>query len=217
MLVARGTIAEAQHQSRAAVRLYRAALEVDPMSFDAAARLLDLLTASGRAREALSALERAVRLAPDSARHWALLGEARSAIRDTAGAETALRRALDLAPDGVSVRLALARALLMQQKSAQAIDVLGPVPRSVDRDVLLGSAYSAQRDWSRAVDHLQAALDAGGSAPGVLNALGWAHLQAGRRDEAARLFTRSLAQRSDQPEIRRLLDGMRSGIQKQAR
>jgi tetratricopeptide (TPR) repeat protein len=205
--VARGTIAQAQHNQAVAEREYRAALAADPVSFDAAARLLDLLSGSGRADRARAAIERAVRLAPDSARHVALLGQLHLQMRDARNAETVLRRALELAPDGASVRAALARALLMQQKPAEAIDVVRRMPESRDRDVLLGSAYAAQKNWSQAATHLRAALDAGNGPPDVtvLNGLGWAELQLGRRDEAMRLFAQSLSTRADQPEIRKLL------------
>jgi predicted Zn-dependent protease len=172
---------------------------------------VDLLAASGRAREAAGVIERAVRLAPDSPRHLALVGEVRLATHDGAEAEKALRRALDLAPDSAAVRLALGRALLMQQKPAEAIATLNSAAPSPDRDILLGSAYSARREWDRAIQHLQRALDAGRSTPDVLNALAWATLQAGRREEAAGVFARSLAARPDQPEIRRVLDSIRRG------
>jgi Tfp pilus assembly protein PilF len=208
--VARGALAEAARDVRAAEREYRAALDVDPISFDAGARLLDLLVAGGRARAALAAIERAAGLAADSARLAALLGEARLAVRDASGAEVALRRALKLAPDGEATRLALARALLMQQRSAEAIAILAPVGASPDRDVLLGAAYSSSRDWVRASKHLQAALDGGRVTPDVYNGLAWAELQLGRRPEAAALLEKSLEANPNQAEIRRLLARIRN-------
>ena len=87
-------------------------------------------------------MERAARLAPDDARLVALAGDARLANGDAAGAERAFRRALDLAPDGDAVRLALGRAMLKQQKTAEAIATLGRAVPSLDRHVLLGAAYS---------------------------------------------------------------------------
>ena len=84
-----------------------------------------------------------------------------------------------------------------------------PVPATPDRDVLLGAAYSAERDWARAIQYLQAALDEGRATPDVLNGLGWAELQAGHRDRAVALFERSLAARRDQPEIKKLVDELR--------
>ena len=212
---ARGTIAQTRGEAALAEREYRAALAADPVSFDAAARLLDLLSASGRPDRARGAIERAATMAPDSARHVALLGQLHLQKRDAANAEAVLRRALELAPDGATVRAALARALLMQKKPESAIDVLMPMAASRDRDVLLGSAYAAQQKWDLAVAHLKAALEASTDPADVtiLNGLGWAELQRGHRDEAARLFAQSLSTKADQPEIRKLLaQAQQSGV-----
>jgi tetratricopeptide (TPR) repeat protein len=203
--VARGALLEAQRDSRSAEREWRAALAAEPTSFDAASRWFDLLVRGGRAREALEPVERAARLAPDAPRLVALSGTARLAAGDAAGAERAFRRALELAPDADAVRLGLGRALLKQGKTVEAIDTLGRAAETLDRDVLLGAAYSSGGDWVRAVEHLQRALDGGRATPEVLNSLGWAHLQLGHRREAAALFTRSLTANSNQPEIRRIL------------
>jgi len=203
--VARGALAEAQHDLSTAQREYRLALEKEPTSFDAVARLSDLLTRAGRSREALDVAERANRLAPDSPRLLGLAGNTRLAAGDAAGAERALRRALELAPDADALRLALGRALFAAHKTAQTIDVVGQARTSPDRDILLGAAYSSSRDWRRAIEHLQQALDAGRATPEVLNALGWAQMQSGDRRAAEASFNRSLAAKPDQPEIRRLL------------
>jgi Tfp pilus assembly protein PilF len=205
--VARGSVAQADGNAALAEREYRAALAADPVSFDAAARLLDLMSAAGRPERASTAVERAVKMAPASPRHVALLGQLQLQMRDAAHAEATLRRALQLAPDGAPVRAALGRSLLMQQKPAAAIEIFEAMPRSRDRDVLLGSAYSAQRNWSQAAVHLRAALDAttGPADVTVLNGLGWAQLQLGNRDDAVKLFAQSLSLKADQPEIRKLL------------
>jgi tetratricopeptide (TPR) repeat protein len=203
--VARGAIADAQRSSSSAEREYRAALDRDPSSFDAAARLFDLLQRTKRGRDAADAIERAVRAAPDDPRLLALAGEARLAAGDPAGAERALRRTLALAPDAGSVRVALGRALVAAHRNDDAIEELRRAPQSVDRDVLLGAAFSSEKDWPHAIEHLQRALDAGRATPDVLNGLGWAQMQAGQRREAADSFSRSIAAKPDQPEIRRLL------------
>ena len=203
--VARGVIAEAQRAPANAEREYRTALAREPTSFDAAVRLLDLLSRAGRGRDALNAIERAVQLAPDAPRLLALAGDARLAAGDAPGAERALRRALALAPDGDSVRVALGRALIAGHRIGEAIDELGRAAPSPDRDVLLGAAYASARDWPHAIEHLQRALSAGRATPDVLNSLGWAQMQLGQRREAAESFSRSIVAKPDQPEIRRLL------------
>jgi tetratricopeptide (TPR) repeat protein len=204
-LTAAGALAEARHDERDAERSYRAALKLDPLSFDAASRLFDLLNRTGRAADAEAPLARAATLAPDSARHLALIGNLRIALHDPAGAEIALSRAMELSPGSAAVQQALGRALLMQQKRADAIRTLQAIPPSRDRDTLLGAAYSGEQNWASAITHLQAALDAGPPTPELLNALGWAEMQAGRRDVAAATFGRSLQLRANQPEIRKLL------------
>jgi Flp pilus assembly protein TadD len=118
-------------------------------------------------------------------------------------------RALRLAPDGDGVRLSLARVHVMQQQPDKALAILQPAGPSADRSVLLGAIYSASGDWSSAASHLQSALDAGRVTPDVLNGLGFARWKLGQPQAAAELFTRSLAMKPGQPEIRKLLGGIR--------
>jgi tetratricopeptide (TPR) repeat protein len=210
LAVARGTLAEARGQLRAAEREFRAALKVDPLSFEAADRLLSLVIAAGRAESALPPLRHAVDVAPESPRHLALLGTALLATHDSAGAERAFDRALALSPESDAVRLSLGRALLTQQKTDRAIDVLRPAASSAERSTLLGAAYSSKGQWAEASRELRAALDLGGESVDVLNGLGWAALKLGERQDAARLFSRSLEMNPQQPEIRRLLDDLKT-------
>lgn len=97
----------------------------------------------------------------------------------------------------------------MEQQPARALSVLADARPSVDRSVLLGSAYSASDDWSNAVTHLQSALDEGRTTADVLNGLGYARLKLGQHQQAADLFRRSLQLNPGQPEIRKLLSGLR--------
>lgn len=203
--IAQGILAEARQLTSEAERHYRAALKSDPLSFEAAVRLLDLLRTAGRAREAVAVLTRATELAPDSPRHQALLGSARLSSQDAAGAEAALTRALTLAPDGDAVRIDLARAQLLQRKSDAVLATLLAAAPSRERSQLLGAAYSSLGRWDDAVRQLQSAAQSGGETPELLNSLGWAELKRGRPRDAASCFSRSLAMKRDQPEIKKLL------------
>jgi tetratricopeptide (TPR) repeat protein len=207
--VARGAIEEAAGQRSSAERHYRAALVVDPGSFEALARLLGLLAPSGRVPELTPLLARAVARMPDSARHQALLGEAQLAAKDYRASESSFTRALQLAPDGDAVRISLARVHVMQQQPEKALAVLAAAKPSADRSVLLGAIYSASGDWNTAASHLQSALDGGRVTPDVLNGLGYSRLKLGQRQQAAELFSRSLAMKPGQPEIRKLLGEIR--------
>ncbi len=107
------------------------------------------------------------------------------------------------------MRIALGRALVTQHKFDAAIDTVSPAPPSADREVVLGAAYSGQRDFARALTHLQAALDRGRGSPEVLNGIGFAFMQLGRKADAVAMFERSLSVKADQPQIRRMLQELR--------
>lgn len=205
---ARAILALARSQTRLAERELGLALALDPLSFDALSRLLDLLISAGRAKDALPALKRAAERAPGSPRHLALLGEAFLAAGDGPAADTALGRALTLAPDASPVRIDLARARIAQKKWKEAEAPLGDAPPSVERSILLGVICASQGRWAEAAAHYEIALKmtSGQPTPELLNGLGWAQHQLGRRGQAALSLRQSLAQKADQPEIRRLLE-----------
>jgi Flp pilus assembly protein TadD len=203
--VARGILAAADGQAELAGRELKAAVAADPLSVPALSRLLDLLAAGRRAQDAVPLLSRAAQMAPGSARLAALLGEARLAAGDAAGAEASLQHALRLAPDSAPVMIDLARAQLTQGRADHALATLLPTPPSRERSILLGAAHARQGHWGEAATYYRAALDQGPPTPELLNGLGYAQLELGQTAEAARLFGRSLAMDQNQPEISRLL------------
>jgi Flp pilus assembly protein TadD len=144
-------------------------------------------------------------MAPGSARLAALLGEARLAAGDAAGAEASLQSALRLAPDSAPVMIDLARAQLARGRTDRAVATLLSGPPSRERSILLGAAHARQRRWGEAATHYRAALDQGPPTPELLNGLGYAQLELGQTTEAAQLFGRSLALDKNQPDISRLL------------
>lgn len=204
-LTAEALIAQAQGQPDRAERLLRAALRAEPSSFDALARLFDLLFARGRTRELLAASSAALRQAPRSARLVALHGEALLAAGDAAGATRQLTQALALAPDGEPVRLDLGRAQLQSGQIEAALVTLSAAASSPTRDALLGAAYASKQAWPQAALHYRAALQARPDDVPLLNGLAWALRQQGAQDESRQLFERSLALAPQQPEIRALV------------
>ncbi len=203
--VARGILASAAGDAAGAERELRAALAAAPLSLEALSRLLDILVASRRTREALPFFEHAAAGAPSSPRHAALLGEALLASGDAAKAEAALARASSLAPDNGAVRIDLARALMAQRKLESAETVLADAPPSAERDILLGAVATSRGRWAEAAIRYEAALEGTTPTPDLLNSLAWARFQLGNRTEAARLLRQSLALDDRQPDIRRLL------------
>lgn len=202
--VARAAVLEADGRADQAERELRAALADDPARFEALAALFELQLAARRAPAFLPLAERAAGLAPRDPRVVALLGEARLAVGDAAGAEADLARALRLAPDGDTLRLELARAQLQGRRASQALETLQAAGDSPERAALQGAASALLSDWPRAVGHYQRALQSRPDDVDLLNGLGWALRQQGRADEARAAFGRSLRLRPAQPEIRAL-------------
>jgi len=207
---ARAVVASAHGRAADAERELRAALRSDPTSFDALFRLFEELHRQGRAADALPPVRRAAGTVPASPRHAALLGEALLATGDADGAQRQLAHALDLAPDSAAVRLDLARAQLAQHRPGDALATLQPAPASPERSILMGAACAAAGRWNEAAAHYQEALGAAAPTPELLNGLGWALHKQGRNREAANALRRSLALRSDQPQIRQLLETLGS-------
>jgi predicted Zn-dependent protease len=211
--VARAIAARLDGHADLAERELRAALARDATYRPALERLLELLAAEGRAQEALGPLLAAADRAPRSPQLQALLGAALLAAGDAAGAETRLARAADLAPDGVSVRVELARAQLLQGHVDIALATLeaAAVAGSAEAAGLRGAAHARRGEWRPAAEAYELALRAASPTPDLLNALAWARLQLGQRGESTRLLQRSLALQSAQPEIRRLLAQIERG------
>lgn len=204
-LTARALIAHAQGKAREAERLLRAALRVEPASFEALARLFDLLLQQGRGRELPALSAAALRQAPQAARLVALHGEALLAAGDARGAADVLAEALALVPDGDVVRLDLGRAQLQSGQLDAALSTLTPAAAGPVRDALLGAVYASQRAWPQAIERYRAALLARPDDVPLINGLAWALRQQGAHEQARELFARSLALAPDQPEIRALI------------
>jgi tetratricopeptide (TPR) repeat protein len=78
-----------------AVPYFQKLCELDPRSVQRLGMLAEALLQSGRAQEAIAALERARTLDPDSSTLWLALGDAQRAAGDRAAALKAYRAALD--------------------------------------------------------------------------------------------------------------------------
>jgi Flp pilus assembly protein TadD len=96
----------------------------------------------------------------------------------------------------------------MQGRSAEALATLEPVTRSSERDALVAAAHAARGEWPAAVTAFESALKGGAATPELLNGLGWAQAKIGQKEEALVAFRRSLDQKPNQPEIRRLVAGL---------
>jgi tetratricopeptide (TPR) repeat protein len=118
-------------------------------------------------------------LLPRDSRWPYYLGHLKKSVGDVPGSIAAFRRALELEPADVPTLVWLGRAYLDQGQPAEA----GPLferaytsqPRSVAVLVGLGQVALAARDYTKAVTHLNAALEADPSAASVHSPLALAY------------------------------------------
>ena len=113
-------------------------------------------------REAIFVVEPAVTAHPESQELWAILGRAKAAIEDYAGAEQALRKASELAPKERLIQVQLLRALIPQGKVQEALELLDRLPERARRNPRVHAAYGevhmAGGNYKQASEFFRAAL-----------------------------------------------------------
>ena len=152
--------AHLQHAERFAQR----ALTLDPRLAESHLAmgevLMDKYDYAGGAAEFRAATE----LDPDNAHTWDLLSWALGYMHppDPVGAEKAAREAMRLRPNLFPAYYHLARALIFQQRYAEAIDILQrdkeSNPTGIMADLGLGQVYLAQGDYDKALQALNKTL-----------------------------------------------------------
>ena len=213
-VLARGAVADAQHRTAEAERLFRMALSAAPTSVDALSRLIDLLLRTGRSEAAAQVAGEAVRRFPDSPERHALVGEAALAGRRAADASQAFRQALGVGPGfGISPdRTRTGRAPAEPRRCGVRGCREPDRPRRGNRSWRRASRTSGtgRLQWRPIRVRRLMVL------PSVelLNALGNAQFEAGRAADAAATFDRSLALKNDQPAIRSLAERARTQVGK---
>lgn len=133
-----------------------------------------MLLAQGQGDAALSAMSQAAQQAPDDAMVQGVLGIGLLTLGRFAFAEQALRNALALQPTATALRHALLRALLAQNRTAEAGDEVAALLRDTPNDAaalaLQGQLALARGDRAMARDGFERSLQARPHV-GVLQAL----------------------------------------------
>jgi tetratricopeptide (TPR) repeat protein len=157
-------------QGDAGTRALEAARELAPDHPEVLAAIAGLYLQSDRNESAAATAERLAHLPGWEARGHLLLGTARAASRDPAGAALALQRWMELDPRGQSVapspaapiRKLLARSWLEAEHPGEARGVLesvladGPDPEA---SWLLSRCFIQEKDWSKAASALRQAAN----------------------------------------------------------
>jgi len=140
------TFAAEGHNTFAAARLFRRALELDPRDFRSETGLGNVLLTDSKPEEALLHHERAVALRPEGALQHYALGTSLWALNRKAEAATAWQAALDR-DELPAARTALATYLLEVNQGAKAIELL-EVSDDIDVRFQLSWVLSTSKDAS---------------------------------------------------------------------
>jgi tetratricopeptide (TPR) repeat protein len=153
-----------------------------------------------RAAEARADLEKAVRLRPDYAPSWGLLGNVLAALEEPAAAERAYRRALQLAPSA-QVHYNLALLLQKSGRGEEAIaryrQALALQPAFAQAHNNLANVLKAAGRHEEALAHYAEAVRADPALADACSNYGAALREAGRFEAAIPLLERAIAIRPD--------------------
>jgi tetratricopeptide (TPR) repeat protein len=185
-----------RNEDEEAERVLRGLLDRQPEHELALDQWTQLLLRLDRAGEAIERLQQVAQRAPTS-RLLGLLGDSYFQLREFGAAEQAFSRAMELDPSDVELRRALARALLLQEKTAEALEQYRRLaelePADPDVHLRLAQIYRHQRELDLAEEHLLRAREA---APGNLEVIyneALLYEAQGRFDDAIRVLNDSAA------------------------
>lgn len=201
---AAGSLHAGQGRLDEAARAYRDALERHPRFRLAAVNLARVLLAREDPEPAAGTLTRFVRSALADADVYLLLGHARLQQAQPVSAETAFRQALLMQPGHHDARIGLARALLKQDRAADAAALLrewtrhDPARGEAWRLRAVASLQAGQAD--RALVEIETARRLGHADSGLLLRLGDLYLARDQADDAVAAYAGALSERPEDPE-----------------
>lgn len=193
---------------------YQKGLKLNPDDANTNMNLGLVYLYQGNTSDAVTYCERATVLDPQSPEAFSNLGVALDARGEFPRAEAAYRQSLDLDPDNVTTLLNLGSNLIQQNKTKEAIDILGEVVQRQDSALhrkRYGDALARAGQTDAAINEYQLALKLDPKYYPAMNEIGSARiaqykadleLDDSKRDEALAMWKQSLAINPNQPEIR---------------
>jgi Flp pilus assembly protein TadD len=215
--LATGLLRLALEDAPGAEASYREAVRLDPAGEEAVRMLFFLLIQQGRLTEAETLVRQAQILVPASVVHHNLIGLVHLERGDNDAAEAAFETARAVDPDDVPTLANLGGLYGRTGRLQEAVDILErAIELEPDNREALGNLAAALGRLDRleeVIFRLEGARARGVESPEILNALGLAYMQSGRRIEAAATFRSSLSLRADQPPVENLLQSLEAGNQ----
>jgi tetratricopeptide (TPR) repeat protein len=129
-------------------------------------------------------------------------------------ARTYIEDAYRKKPDSAAYALNLARLYMILDEYTKIESLLLPLfdkPESPQYDVffVLGEAYQALGELSKAIELFNSAIDFYGINTNVLNSVGECYFQSGDMEEALAAWERSLEINPDQPELKKTIEAIK--------
>lgn len=166
-----GRLYQARGENEEAERVLRGLLERQPENDAALEQWAQLLLRLGRAEEAIGRLEAVAARSP-APQILGLLGDSFFQLQRYEESEKAFTRALELDASNANLRRALARALLMQEKSEAALEqylrLADQEPDDAETHLRLAQIYRHLKQLEKAEEHLARARE---SSPGNLEVI----------------------------------------------
>lgn len=191
------------------------ALEIDPSSPEAMARLFRLRRRSRNEASLEPAIRKALEINPSSVLHRNWLGLILQRRGDSQAAEAQFKEALSIAPDFGGTMANLGSLYGRTGRLEEAVDVLRRAlriePGNLECRVNLGAALGKLGRTEEALAVLEEGREMAPRSPEVLNALAVTWAQKGDTGQAVALFRESLAIREDQPSVRAMLREIEEG------
>jgi tetratricopeptide (TPR) repeat protein len=170
------------------------ALRLDPQDASVRLSMAALYKGMGRTREAIEELHRIIDSFPGSEEAHQRLGRLLMDEGRTDEGLAELEKAIKLRPSYWRTHFDLGVALYTAGRFPEAVDAFRRVtelqPDNAWGYLMLGAAYHAQDDTTRALPNYQAAIKLGN--PRAYSNMGALHLDEGRPEEAARCYEKAL-------------------------
>jgi len=192
--VALARLALHQNDPKSAMGEARRIQQAHPESATGFALAGDILRASGRDREAISAYEKALALEP-AGRYVLALVSIEDRLGNPDRARARLSRWLSAHPDSASIQQALAQRAQAAGKPSQALEGYAAVlARDPDNVIALNNtAWLFEKDEpAKALEYAERAASGAPGNPFVLDTLGWMQLRTGRTEQATRTLQRAV-------------------------
>jgi tetratricopeptide (TPR) repeat protein len=157
-----GNLRAQQKQYADAQKYYEQALQHDPNAADALNGIINLYLEQKQPDKAIARVQAQLSTQPNNSNYHYLLGAVYSSKKDWKAAETELKRAAELDNNNADAVIKLGQVLTAQGAIDQALSTYQNFSQRSPRDVrfyiLTGELYESQKNWERAKDVYQKAL-----------------------------------------------------------